>query len=192
MEQTKKLKRSEQAAATKAALTESALRLFAERGYDNVSIADICGSVGVTVGVFYHYFSTKSGVYKELSLSMDERIRAFEPKSSDALGKIAEILHCYAEITRDIGVETMSVILTPANRLVYTNNLSAKRIRSIIEEGQRTGEISTAATPLNQMRLIYSSVWGVVLFWCSVGGEFDLIQDIDNAVRTALLALEPR
>lgn len=192
MEGTKKLKRSEQAAATKAALTESALRLFAERGYDNVSIADICGSVGVTVGVFYHYFSTKSGVYKELSLSMDERIRAFEPKSKNALGKIAEILHCYAEITRDIGVDTMSVILTPANKLIYTNNLSAKLIRRIIEEGQRSGEVSDAVTPLNQMRLIYSSLWGVVLFWCSEGGGFDLVEGIDNAVQTALLALETR
>lgn len=191
MEDAKKLKRSEQAAATKSALTQSALRLFAERGYDKVSIADICGSVGVTVGVFYHYFSTKSDVYKELSLRMDERIRAFEPTSPHAPGKISEILHCYAEITRDIGVDTMSVILTPANRLVYTNNLSAKVIRRIIEEGQRTGEISTAETPLNQMRLIYAALWGVVLFWCCEDGKFDLVEGIDDAVRTALRALEP-
>lgn len=191
MEEPKKLKRSEQAAATKAALTESALRLFAERGYNNVSIADICGSVGVTVGVFYHYFSTKSGVYRELSLSMDERIRAFVPQSSSTLGRIAEILHCYAEITRDIGVDTMSVIVTPANRLIYTNNLSAKLIRRMIEDGQASGEVSRARTPMEQMRLIYSALWGVVLFWCGENGGFDLVEAIDSAVSTALLALEP-
>ena len=76
MEETKKRTRSEQAAYTKKNLTEAAIRLFAERGYHNVSIADICSSVGVTVGVFYHYFKTKSDVYRAVSTDTDELFRS--------------------------------------------------------------------------------------------------------------------
>ena len=186
-----KPKRSERAAATRAALSQAALTLFAQRGYDKVSVADICREVGVTVGVFYHYFSTKSDVFHQLSLDMDERIRAFHPVSEHALGQIAEILHLSAEITRDIGVDTMSVILTPANHLVYANNLSAKTIRAIVEAGQRSGEISTADTPLNQMRMIYTVLWGVVVFWCAEKGSFDLVEHSDAAIGVALKALAP-
>ena len=40
--------------------------LFAERGYDEVSIEDIAGSAGVTRGLVHHYFGGRRQLYVAL------------------------------------------------------------------------------------------------------------------------------
>lgn len=50
---------------TKPQLMLAALKLFAERGYDNVTIDDIAQATGNTKGAVYHYFSSKKGLYRD-------------------------------------------------------------------------------------------------------------------------------
>lgn len=50
---------------TKQALMLAALRLIAERGYENVSIDDIAAAVANTKGAVYHYFRSKPELYRE-------------------------------------------------------------------------------------------------------------------------------
>ncbi len=45
---------------------QAALDLFAKRGYEDTSVQDIIGAVGVTKGSFYYYFKSKEDVVDEL------------------------------------------------------------------------------------------------------------------------------
>ena len=47
-------------------LLNSALDLFAEKGYDHTSINEIIEKVGVTKGAFYYYFKSKEQVLDEI------------------------------------------------------------------------------------------------------------------------------
>ena len=47
-------------------ILDAANALFAERGYDEVSIGDIASSAGVTRGLVHHYFGGRSDVYVAL------------------------------------------------------------------------------------------------------------------------------
>jgi AcrR family transcriptional regulator len=51
--------RKEQAQRRRAQLLDVALRLFVERGIENVSIADLAAGAGVAHGLVYHYFASK-------------------------------------------------------------------------------------------------------------------------------------
>ena len=48
--------------ATRARLVDTALTLFAERGYANTSIRNIAERTGVSPGLLYHYFSGKESL----------------------------------------------------------------------------------------------------------------------------------
>lgn len=55
-------------------IQEVASKLFAEKGYANVSIRDICRETGTTAPVIYYYFGSKKGLFdavarKQISMS---------------------------------------------------------------------------------------------------------------------------
>ena len=187
----KKLTRSQQGAETKRKLTETALTLFAQKGYNNVSIADICGKVGVTVGVFYHYFRTKSDVFKDISLDGNEKIKAYRFHSENTVDRITELLDYYALITQEIGRDTMSVIITPANNLMYTGNYAAKLTASLLEEGQKKGEVNTKYPPEVQVRMLFAIVWGIICLWCQGKTDDDLRIAMNESLAPTLEGLKP-
>ncbi|MEM8837344.1 MAG: helix-turn-helix domain-containing protein, partial [Pseudomonadota bacterium] len=64
---------------TKDALVATAHCLFAERGYDGVSIAEIAGSLGITKQALLHHFGSKEKLYglvlEDLSKRFDVIVR---------------------------------------------------------------------------------------------------------------------
>lgn len=55
----------------------AALRLFALSGYDSISINDITKEVKCSHGLFYHYFATKTDLWKALISEASSRITPF-------------------------------------------------------------------------------------------------------------------
>ena len=71
--------REEKKARTRAALVGAAERLFAEKGYDGTTVADIAAGAGVSTRTFFGYFRAKEDV---LFAGADERLAAL----AEALG----------------------------------------------------------------------------------------------------------
>ena len=51
---------------TQAEIMESALRLFIEKGFDNVPVEMICEEVGISRGTFFNYFPQKELIFAEM------------------------------------------------------------------------------------------------------------------------------
>ncbi|HZY40489.1 MAG TPA: TetR/AcrR family transcriptional regulator [Anaerolineae bacterium] len=87
---------------TRNRLLDVAGELFAQRGYDATSVANICERAGVTKGAFYHHFATKQQVF------LDLRDRWLAPldaqfKLTRAEGEtLPQLLHRIAEMTQPI------------------------------------------------------------------------------------------
>jgi TetR/AcrR family acrAB operon transcriptional repressor len=58
--------RQSRSAATRTRILDAAGALFARRGYDATSVADICEQAGVTKGAFYYHFATKQQAFLDL------------------------------------------------------------------------------------------------------------------------------
>ncbi|MFT4041740.1 MAG: TetR/AcrR family transcriptional regulator [Gordonia sp. (in: high G+C Gram-positive bacteria)] len=65
----------------RAAIVDSALRLFQQLGYDNVTVADICAAAEVSPRTFFRYFTTKDDLLAEAS---DEMYRHLVDSIADA------------------------------------------------------------------------------------------------------------
>ncbi|WP_225728459.1 MULTISPECIES: TetR family transcriptional regulator [unclassified Nocardia] len=68
---------TEDAARTRAALIDAALRVFAERGYTATTLAAVSERAGVTRGAAYHHFTDKAALF--LATVEEEWTRAAEP-----------------------------------------------------------------------------------------------------------------
>ena len=62
-------------------LLACAMRLFAEKGYDNVSVRAVAREAGVAAGLAYHYFDSKQALF-------DATIEEYARQSAEALCRI--------------------------------------------------------------------------------------------------------
>ena len=69
--------RERKRAHNRAATVDVALALFAERGYDHVTVADICTAAEIAPRTFFRYFPTKDDVLAEPARDLAERVAEF-------------------------------------------------------------------------------------------------------------------
>jgi len=83
-------------------LLESAATLFLEKGYDAISVNDICKHAGVSKGSFYHYFETKQVLFMTLMENWSNKVMQSvlsQPISDDSVAKeiLIEMPHHFNE-----------------------------------------------------------------------------------------------
>ena len=69
-------KREQTKAQNRLAILDAAREVFAELGYDNVTVRDIIRRTGLAAGTFYNYFKSKEEVFSALA---DDGARRFAP-----------------------------------------------------------------------------------------------------------------
>lgn len=61
---------------TKARIMDVALHMFSERGYEAVSIRDICGEVGIKESTLYYHFKNKQDILDSLFIRFEEHVNS--------------------------------------------------------------------------------------------------------------------
>lgn len=111
-------KRNEQADATCAILIATARRLFALRGYPDVSVDEIVQAAGVTKGALYHHFQDKRelfyGVVEQIQQSIQERLVAAASRPGDGISRLRAACHTYLDACTEGEVGRIVVLDSPA------------------------------------------------------------------------------
>ncbi|MEU5977835.1 helix-turn-helix domain-containing protein [Streptomyces sp. NPDC047315] len=71
---TVKGRRQEYVDATRAALLESALELFAEKGFAQTSLDEVAAGARLTKGALYHHFASKRALFEQVLATVNTRI----------------------------------------------------------------------------------------------------------------------
>lgn len=77
---------------TRQRIVETAIRLFAERGFDNVTIDQIAADADVGKGTIYNYFATKETILFEFLIEIEQRVQRRLRKFAEAPGPLESIL----------------------------------------------------------------------------------------------------
>ena len=207
MRQSKPDKRKVQGAETKRKLYGIADRLFAQRGFSDVSIEDITDEAGVTKGAFYVHFASKDAL---ISLLIEDYVsrsdtdyKAFleglpddmpcAPAMLALAGKIADTL------SNSLGCDNMKKVY----RMMMTGSTGTEAVqeygrdlyalvRGILEKGLTRGEFTSPLSPEVLSRHFVMALRGTAFEWCVRYPDFDLKEQTTQHIRLLLGGIENR
>lgn len=90
--------------ATRRVILDTALTLFAEKGFHKTTVPDIVEAAGIGHGTFYQYFENRRDVLLELTKEAEEQgtWRPYHPRSSLAEGIRMEILWYFSDFVHNL------------------------------------------------------------------------------------------
>ncbi|MGB9685782.1 MAG: TetR/AcrR family transcriptional regulator [Rectinema subterraneum] len=195
-------KRKLQARETRKRILESALSLFREKGFDQVSIDEITSAAGVSKGSFYTYFQTKSDIIIEEFRLIDDYYQKKESaimRSPDAASRLIAFTKFQLDyIRKNLGFRTLSILYINQMSVFYDQKILANRERTlvrlvskIIADGQASGHIRQG-DPIELAEWMNRSMRGFFLDWAISKGSIDIRKDgmrfFSEFVLPALLA----
>jgi AcrR family transcriptional regulator len=177
--------RARRADARRDELLRVALRLFAERGFDGTTIADIATATGTAHGLVYHYFASKN----DLLLAVLERF-SFLPELRRLLDVSPE--RAASDVLTEIAVRFSALLgersdlLRLVSRESQTNPMVAAALAGVMGEG--TEVISAyldARIAAGELRPHDITVPARALFWAIV--TMHLAQASEDGFEAALV-----
>jgi AcrR family transcriptional regulator len=177
-------KRQEQARETKNRIYTSAIELMEQKGFDNITIADISEKARVSVGAFYHYFNSKNDILAEIFHRVDEY---FSSQVVNSLGnvsipeQIVEFFDHYAKFNLESGVETTQQLFSPKIKFfIKEGRPMLEMLRDLILTGQKKNEIRGDIDAKELVRYLFVMARGVVFEWSLYDGNYDLEAKMHN------------
>ena len=182
---------------TKDKIFRAAKHILQKKGYDQLSIKNICEEAGVSNGSFYHHFKTKDDLlsyYIEEQPSINPDLLDLPENAEEAKQTIIYVYLNYVHYCQELGVEFMSNYYTPKNQslnplirterpypIITVSNYLQKVIdANIINPSLALEDITT------DIRMI---VIGNVFEWCLKSGDTDFEGNMKRSLETYLNGL---
>jgi AcrR family transcriptional regulator len=189
--------REQRAIAKKWHISETAMSLFKERGYNSVKVKEICKAADVSLGTFYHYFSSKDSIIDETYQIIDERVfDGLENKEFNTpYDKLIGILEQSACVMQEelgyilmVGSYYQIISSKPDYSYSHTRKLYMTLVETI-EEGIKSGcfKEDTDAKEIAETCLRVGR--GDIVDWCLQGGSYKLCELIVKDLRRMLYSI---
>ncbi|KPK45731.1 MAG: hypothetical protein AMJ77_06945 [Dehalococcoidia bacterium SM23_28_2] len=142
-------------------LVQTALKLFASRGYYSTSIADILRESGCTRGVLYHYFPSKeelgyAAIDEVLQLLREQGPASHLQVSEHPIDRLLKAVDALPNVTRlgaidssatDIAVRMAGVHEGFRARLAKGLRAMVEEIEKLVRKGVADGQIAESVDP---------------------------------------------
>lgn len=179
---------------TKARIFKAAKDILKKKGYEELSIKNICEEAGVSNGSFYHHFKTKDDLlsyYIEEQPGINPDLLDLPADAADAKETIIYVYMNYVRYCEELGVEFMSNYYTPKNQslnpLIRTERpYPIITVQNYLQKCIASGIINPAL-PLDALSTdIRMIVIGNVFEWCLMRGEADFEGNMRRSLKTYL------
>ncbi len=164
---------------TKAKIFRAAKHILQKKGYEQLSIKNICEEAGVSNGSFYHHFKTKDDLlsyYIEEQPGINPDLLDMPATPDEARQAIIYVYLNYVHYCQNLGVEFMANYYTPKNQslnpLIWTKRpYPIVTVSDYLRKAIDAGVVSPAASLEDIATDIRMIVIGNVFEWCLKGGE---------------------
>lgn len=196
--------RKDKAADTKKKIFETAIYLIKQKGYENVTVSEICQNAGLAKGSFYVHYKSKEDIVRESYYAdMGEYITAHYTDflssidNKDSIERISFFLNLEFKFAEYAGYELTC--------LAYSLNLSAcipgpsehfsKRefTKLLYTEIEASSQYLIADFSCDDIFAYFESlVRGIMATWCFSNQSFDIISEGKKFVDRAIYSIYGR
>lgn len=189
-------------------ILQTAMALFRQRSYDQVSVQDICDACGLSKKAFYYHYRAKEDLILDYFSIID---RAFDwtPLLQAAQAPDADYLALYwqyelyiVQCGQALGPDLQKIlyrcdmdrglnIMSPFAQGPYRNAVVPDQAVELLALGQRAGQIRADQTPQQLLFALFACVVGINFHWSSTGGSYDNAREIYKVYRLIMQPVQP-
>jgi TetR/AcrR family transcriptional repressor of nem operon len=169
-------KSREEAALTRQKIIAAAARLFRARGIDAVSVADIMGSLGLTVGGFYKHFESKDAL-------VAEAIDVASVQSTSRTGSAEELLAGYLSMAHRNDRERGCPVAALCSEIAHQGRSTKKAFTVAVE--RLIERIVAMGLPRKQALAVGAQIVGALVLARATADE-KLAREILNAAGSSI------
>lgn len=182
---------------SKEMITATALDLFESKGYDQVTIQDICAASGITKPTFYHYVESKESLILDL---YDQVISDLFQHTYELLtlkSSYEQLVYIFGKLSNEtmrfradlISVLLMSNLKNDSQSFSMRDTMT-RLCRTIIEQAQEKGEIRNSSDPAVLYNGIAHMFTGYMTIWSIAKGQSDSFRLFFESMNCLLLVDE--
>jgi len=181
-------------------IQKTALTLFDEHGFENVSKEDIAHTVGCSVGNIYHYFKSKDELSLKVTDFVDVRYeKLLEAYNQDTVTPAREKLLDFVGRSLEISIQDEMLYKAFAHGLrhpeqrtlrITKNRVWYQVLEKLISDGQKDGSISDKYMVDDLIRLFVILHRGVLFEWRIRERDFNLFEQGRHMASLMLKGME--
>ena len=174
-------KQQQKSRETKEKIFQAAKRILQKKGYEELSIKNICEEAGVSNGSFYHHFKTKDDLlsyYIEDQPQIDPNLLELPDSVAGVREGIIQVYMNYVRYCQELGVEFMTEYYDTKNQALNASIRTERpypivTVQTYVEKAVEAGivrlneEIDEFTTDIRMI------VIGNVFEWCIKHGQAD-------------------
>ena len=172
-------KRKQQALETREKIFHHAITLFAKDTYEKITVQDICKAAGVSVGAFYHHYSSKADILDKGYDLFDDMVehKWEELKDLDPISAVRSLIVLQIESFSSLGIMASlqyfkNQLTSGEHYIINKDRFFYQKVRQCINSAINahilTGDIDTITDEL------LSTSRGIIYDWCLHEGSYSL------------------
>lgn len=182
-----KKKHQQRGLETKHKILTTALKLFNEKGFNNVTVDEIVEKTSTSKGAFYNYFNSKHDIFLEKFKEVDEYYKTILYPSLSQFKTTTEKLYYFFEkqmiyLEEELGWDVL--------RTIYEQELNVEResffsnrdrplnkiLLILFEEGQLNNELRQDISAEQMIEIYNHMARGLIYTWCLNKGKYSLAE----------------
>lgn len=174
---------------TKDLIQETALDLFKENGYENVTVMEICQACKITKRTFYYHFDCKAdlltGIIDYWGIKAERLMSTFvnEKRIIDILWQIMRVYCVHSQKYGPSIMKQVYILMLENGKDVrfpfkmYLYDLAVQ----LLKKAQDAGEILNMGDPSDIAFILYHSFRSISISWASENGSYNLIDEFKKS-----------
>lgn len=197
---TLKIPRKVRSQQVKQKIFDAALMLIQEKGYEYVTVNNVCQTAHVSVGSFYHHFGNKDELLSYYFVAGYERYKneSQPPDTDDYIEQILYVFGLYVRFCLDQDIRFLKNFYTPANRSLYiavdqvnddTHLPILAKVYSVLEKARKNNQLPQEINTQGLAEDLCTLEKGCIFEYALSDGRYPLWERSQEILRTFLKGL---